>query len=439
MAIKVLEFYSGIGGMHYALNAAGLDATVARAFEINNFANDVYAHNFGKRCISQNNIEAVPVETFDKYLADLWTMSPPCQPFTQQRSSKQGGADDPRCRSFLYILDALSRVQHPPSYILLENVRGFETSSAREMLVERLAELQYTYQEFLLSPTQLGIPNSRMRYYMLATRMPAGLPYKQSGTILNEIPGYDHSVAIRPLSDFLQPAAEIDATYCIKDKTLWKHAPLFDIVLPTMTNTCCFTKNYFHFVEGTGSILQTETGLNTRQVWDAFLAKRAAMFPDLPREYALPASLANDNASCEDTLSAIEKVDNPLDALRLRYFTPREVANLMCFPGPEAFSFPEHITRKQRYRLLGNNIEYPLTEEQRATYIDKKSGKRVSAYRFRVYDALLKVPAGKVTSYKLLADSIGSSPRAVGQALRHNPFAPYIPCTFIPDRTKLGV
>lgn len=38
----------------------------------------------------------------------------------------------------------------------------------------------------------------------------------------------------------------------------------------------------------------------------------------------------------------------------LRYFTPREICRLMCFP--EEFTFPEYITDKQKYRLLGNSI-----------------------------------------------------------------------------------
>ncbi|MEM7697659.1 MAG: MGMT family protein [Verrucomicrobiota bacterium] len=46
-----------------------------------------------------------------------------------------------------------------------------------------------------------------------------------------------------------------------------------------------------------------------------------------------------------------------------------------------------------------------------------------------VYDAISKVPSGKVTTYKELARHIGCrSNQAVGQALRRNPFAPEVPC-----------
>ncbi|KAI8369760.1 6-O-methylguanine DNA methyltransferase, partial [Blakeslea trispora] len=40
-----------------------------------------------------------------------------------------------------------------------------------------------------------------------------------------------------------------------------------------------------------------------------------------------------------------------------------------------------------------------------------------------------QVPTGQVTSYKVLSDALSSSPRAVGQALRANPFCPLpVPC-----------
>ena len=46
-----------------------------------------------------------------------------------------------------------------------------------------------------------------------------------------------------------------------------------------------------------------------------------------------------------------------------------------------------------------------------------------------VYEALLNVPPGRVTTYGDLAHALGSRAyRAVGQALRRNPCAPAVPC-----------
>ncbi len=47
----------------------------------------------------------------------------------------------------------------------------------------------------------------------------------------------------------------------------------------------------------------------------------------------------------------------------------------------------------------------------------------------KVYEELRKVPKGKVTTYKLLAEKMGTKAyRAVGSALKNNPYAPEVPC-----------
>lgn len=72
-------------------------------------------------------------------------------------------------------------------------------------------------------------------------------------------------------------------------------------------------------------------------------------------------------AACESE-SAID--DNPgeaaallcwLEGLQLRYFTPREVANLHSFP--DSFSFPTHVTKRQQYALLGNSLSVEVVAD----------------------------------------------------------------------------
>ena len=46
-----------------------------------------------------------------------------------------------------------------------------------------------------------------------------------------------------------------------------------------------------------------------------------------------------------------------------------------------------------------------------------------------VYDALMLIPKGKISTYKLLAEHLQcKSCQAIGQALRRNPYAPQVPC-----------
>jgi methylated-DNA-[protein]-cysteine S-methyltransferase len=52
----------------------------------------------------------------------------------------------------------------------------------------------------------------------------------------------------------------------------------------------------------------------------------------------------------------------------------------------------------------------------------------VTKYQELVYAALQQIPEGRITSYAAMARALKSSPRAIGGALRVNPFAPEIPC-----------
>jgi methylated-DNA-[protein]-cysteine S-methyltransferase len=54
--------------------------------------------------------------------------------------------------------------------------------------------------------------------------------------------------------------------------------------------------------------------------------------------------------------------------------------------------------------------------------------KKTTEFQEKVYAIVKKVPKGKTTTYKAIALKLNSSPRAVGQALKVNPYAPIVPC-----------
>ena len=59
-----------------------------------------------------------------------------------------------------------------------------------------------------------------------------------------------------------------------------------------------------------------------------------------------------------------------------------------------------------------------------------KKGDELTAFEWQVLSAALQIPFGETRSYKWVAERIGKpkAVRAVGQALKKNPFAPLIPC-----------
>lgn len=79
---------------------------------------------------------------------------------------------DERSKPLLHIIENIIPNSKYLKYILVENVKGFECSLARDKLVATLIQSGYTFKEFLLSPVHFGICNSRLRYYLLAKKKP---------------------------------------------------------------------------------------------------------------------------------------------------------------------------------------------------------------------------------------------------------------------------
>ena len=80
-----------------------------------------------------------------------------------------------------------------------------------------------------------------------------------------------------------------------------------------------------------------------------------------------------------------------------------------------------------------NRVAVSLPQIDRMTVAEIKdmvrSATGITEFQRRVYLALLDVPKGSLISYGELALKVGcKSPRAVGNALHKNPFAPLVPC-----------
>lgn len=114
------------------------------------------------------NIQGLTSNYINGLGADTILMSPPCQPFT--RNGNKLDIADARTYSFQHLLSILPDLNI--KYILIENVKGFECSEIRENLINALKKSNFSYQEFILSPVQFGVPNTRHRYYCLAKKHP---------------------------------------------------------------------------------------------------------------------------------------------------------------------------------------------------------------------------------------------------------------------------
>lgn len=240
--IIAIEFFSGIGGLHYALRQAfPSNSRVIAAFDNNVNANKTYEENFGFMP-SNKGIEQLKIGMLDKK-ANAWLLSPPCQPFTQ--NGRLLDDKDPRTLPLLNLITLLP--EHCPNFIVLENVPGFAESKTRHLLVKELNNAEYSFVEVITSPLERGIPNDRKRYYLLASRISA----IDSSLTLEKI-------AVKPLSDFID--TDDNKGLVVPERFIRKRLGFrFDIVQSSGLTSSTFTKSYgSHQLVGSGSLLQTK-------------------------------------------------------------------------------------------------------------------------------------------------------------------------------------
>jgi len=91
-------------------------------------------------------------------------------------------------------------------------------------------------------------------------------------------------------------------------------------------------------------------------------------------------------------------------------------------------------------------INHWLTEEMIRRFEGAKNSKKVnlnrsfvSNHQAKVCSVLEKIPAGRVTTYGLISNHIGSAPRAVGGAVGSNPWSIFVPChRVVPRSLRIG-
>ncbi|KAL3985272.1 C-5 cytosine-specific DNA methylase family protein [Acanthocheilonema viteae] len=322
--MKCLEFFAGVGGFHYALQKVGLQVTV-RALDINTVTNAIYKYNFPNTEIQQCNIQKLTTDYYDDYNADIWTMSPPCQPFTKKGLRKD--IADHRCVVLKTICNALKAMKHPPRYIIAENVCGFETSDAHHLLKDTLMNLCYGFEEYIISPTEIGIPNSRPRYYLLAKLSNHCIIVPTINKIIRIWPVDDATIFRRKIiGEYLCNDANEDGSLIISREIIERFGNVMSFVTAYNFYSSCFTKAYYRYVAGTGPILLRFS----KKIQDE------KMSIEQLRNFVL-----SDN--CKNLMHC-----------QIRYFSWREMANLLGFP--KTFLKPPDISTKQMYHALGNSI-----------------------------------------------------------------------------------
>ena len=250
LGIPALELFCGIGG--FAAAVADSNVRVVAALDQSPAALAAYQYNYPDHPARSCDLEKITATELTGYAADLWWLSPPCQPYSVR--GHRHDLDDPRARSLCRLLDVMGEMAPDalPRHLALENVPGFADSQARDRLTVLLAGRHYEFCERLLCPTQLGIPSRRPRYYLVASR--SGLEPAR--------PVVAHP---RVLTDFLDPHLNEapPAGLLVDPDLVARFGEGFRILDPEDPHayTTCFTAGYGKSLMHAGSYLICRNGV----------------------------------------------------------------------------------------------------------------------------------------------------------------------------------
>ncbi len=170
--LRVFEAFAGYGGASYGLKRSGVNYEVVGFSEIEPSANRILHHNF-PNIRNYGDIISIKEDLEKDENAipdfDLFTGGFPCQPFSSA-GLMQGEKDKKGRGTLIYEIIRICQIKKP-SYILLENVRGFladRFKETRDALREGLKDYHIRMQ--VLNSKDYGIPQNRERLWIFASR-----------------------------------------------------------------------------------------------------------------------------------------------------------------------------------------------------------------------------------------------------------------------------
>lgn len=165
--IRFIDLFAGIGGIRLgvtnALTNHGIESQCVFSSEIDRKACETYNLNYHEQPLGDIR-QITDTPPFDLVLAGF-----PCQPFSY--AGKRQGFGDTRGTLFFEV-ERLIAANRPKAF-LLENVRGLYTHDAGrtfQTIMNRLHDLGYGTYDLLLNSSDFGVPQNRVRLYILGIR-----------------------------------------------------------------------------------------------------------------------------------------------------------------------------------------------------------------------------------------------------------------------------
>ncbi len=162
--LNFIDLFAGIGGMRLgfeqAMQELDIPAKCVLSSEIDKHAQETYKLNYKEK--PEGDI--CDIKQFPKF--DFLLAGFPCQPFSY--AGKQKGFVDTRGTLFFEIERLLN--EYRPQGFLLENVRGLTSHDhgrTFNTIIDHLKRLNYGISYLILNSSNFGIPQNRVRVYIL--------------------------------------------------------------------------------------------------------------------------------------------------------------------------------------------------------------------------------------------------------------------------------
>ena len=170
---KAIDLFCGAGGLSFGLRAAGFD--IVAALDNDPAAAKTYRSNLGEHLLKASIEQVTPEEILTMAGmspgdCDLLAGGPPCQGFSVQRRGEDKDLRNHLVLEFLRFIEAIR-----PRFFLMENVQGLMSNRGRpyfNKVIHRTSELGYVVQVAKLNAADFGVPQERIRVFMVGEHSP---------------------------------------------------------------------------------------------------------------------------------------------------------------------------------------------------------------------------------------------------------------------------
>lgn len=353
---KTIDLCAGIGGIRRGFEMTGRFQNVISA-EIDKYACKTYKHLFGD---DANN--DLTTEEFKKKLEnvpyDVLLAGFPCQTFSRA-GLEEGFAGAEKGIIFAHIANIIKRTR--PKAVFLENVDNLvrhnkgqtfhtiliileDVLNYRVVGVNRdlAGEISYDWRDFIRNSRNFGVPQNRPRTYIMA------FDRERYGDALNNFEGIlpdksDKQSVYRDLNDLLELGANVEyymsANYW---ETLKKHRER-------------------EHARGNGYGYRVVNAIGVRHpIANTILATGGS---GKERNLVYDPQIGVSGV-------AVRGKRSETNSEFIRVMTPREWGKLQGFvnyafmdsDGKDRFSFPEGLSKAQKYKQFGNSVTIPVIE-----------------------------------------------------------------------------